>query len=288
MNNLINKNNLKVNRITIKGKFVILDTPLGLFVIEKNANIKIYDYLISRGFTNIPDIIDYNDSCVLFKYLNGINYNENEKVKDFIDLLSLLHFKTSFTIDYDMQKNINNLKNKIIKTKNYYLNLINIIEENIYYSPNEYYFIRNYSIIDSSLNYLTEELNNLKDIKDKKRVCTLYNNSINNLIKTKDNIYLLDFSKSYVDSPIYDLINLYNKYYKKVDFFSLLNNYLKINPLSNFEYKLFIINIIIPDIVDIKNIKELKNMIDKLYINLEYLKLNKHEDTNAKEYKDNK
>lgn len=288
MNNLINKNNLKVNRITIKGKFVILDTPLGLFVIEKNANIKIYDYLISRGFTNIPDIIDYNDSCVLFKYLNGINYNENEKVKDFIGLLSLLHFKTSFTIDYDMQKNINNLKNKIIKTKNYYLNLINIIEENIYYSPNEYYFIRNYSIIDSSLNYLTEELNNLKDIKDKKRVCTLYNNSINNLIKTKDNIYLLDFSKSYVDSPIYDLINLYNKYYKKVDFFSLLNNYLKINPLSNIEYKLFIINIIIPDIVDIKNIKELKNMIDKLYINLEYLKLNKQENTNAKEYKDNK
>ena len=288
MNNLINKNNLKVNRITIKGKFVILETPLGLFVIEKNTDIKIYDYLISRGFTNVPEIIDYDDSNVLFKYLNGIIYDENEKIKDFIDLLSLLHFKTSFTIDYDIQKSINNLKNRIIKTRNYYLNQINIIEDKIYYSPNEYYFIRNYTILDSCLNYLLEELNNIKDIKNKKRVCTLYNNSINNLIRTKDNIYLLDFSKSYVDNPIYDLINLYNKYYKKVDFFSLLNNYLKINPLSNIEYKLFIINIFIPDIVDINNIKELKNMINKLYINVEFLKLNKKEDTKTKENKNNK
>ena len=32
MNNLINKNNLKVNKITYKSNSIIIDTPLGLFI----------------------------------------------------------------------------------------------------------------------------------------------------------------------------------------------------------------------------------------------------------------
>ena len=95
---LINKNNLKVNKITYKSNSIVIDTPLGLFLI-KEENIKTYDYLLSRGFNYFPNIIDYDSEGVIFEYIDNIDYDINLKSKDFIKLLSLLHVKTSCFLD---------------------------------------------------------------------------------------------------------------------------------------------------------------------------------------------
>lgn len=292
---LINKNNLKVNKITYKKDYMILYTPLGLFIIKKD-NIEIYDYLLSRGFNYLLPIIDYDNSNILFKYEEGINYDINEKAQDYIKLLSLLHNKTSYYININSEENkkIYEKYNKYLdEIKIYYDNLVSTIENKEYYSPNEYLFIRNISIIYKTIFNVKDRLNNwYKKYKNnaRKRVCTLYNNyDLNDLIRTKDNIYLLNFNKSYIDSPIYDLNNFYNKYYYNFDFKSLYKFYSKVIELNDYEKELLLILNMIPQKIiinnNLKNIFDIKKKISKFYVNL-YLEEEK--DRKTHENKNNK
>lgn len=296
--NLINKNNLKVSKITIKNNDIILETPLGLFIIKENENIKTYDYLLSRGFNYFPKIIDYDNSSILFKYIEGIDYDLNEKALDLIRVLSLLHNKTCFYKNIDNENNeiYNSIKNKINYLYNYYDLLINEIEEKEYYSPSEYLIIRNSSIIFSSLNYskyLLDSWYSKNKDNNKKRVVTLYNNfNIDNLIKTKEDIFLTNFNKSYIDRPIYDLINFYNKYYMSFDFYNMINIYQKVFPLLNEEIDLFLLLVSIPEKIilsdKIKDMFKIKNQINKIYKVIDLLNLKKEEGTSAQKKENNK
>ena len=295
MNNLINKNNLKVNKITYKSNSIIIDTPLGLFILKED-NIKTYDYLLSRGFNYLLPIIDYDNSNILFKYEKSIDYDNNEKAFDFIRLLSLLHNKTSYYINIkkeDNKKIFDKINNYLDNIKNYYDNLSSVIENKEYYSPNEYLFIRNISVIYKNIFIVKDKLNNwYKKYKDnsRKRVCTLINNyDLNNLIKTKDNIYLFDFKNSYIDSPIYELNNFFNKYCLDLDFKDLYKSYSKVIELNNYEKELLLIMNMIPTKIiiknDIKNIIDIKNKISKFYVNLN---LEKEEERSAHKNENNK
>ena len=55
---ILDKNDLKVNKYTMKGKAMIVDTPLGQFVLKKGNNNKIYKNLASRNFEYFPKLID--------------------------------------------------------------------------------------------------------------------------------------------------------------------------------------------------------------------------------------
>ena len=294
--NLINKNNLKVNKITYKGNSIILYTPLGLFIIKENENIKTYDYLLSRGFNYLLPIIDYDNSSVLFKYENSIDYDINERALDYIKLLSLLHNKTSYYISVNKDDNkriYNEINNYLEDIKKYYDDLASIIENKEYYSPNEYLFIRNLSVVYKNIFYLKGKLDNWYEKyknNTRKRVCTLYNNyDLNDLIKTKDNIYLYNFEKSYIDSPIYDLNNIYKKYYLDFDFNDLYKTYNKVIELNDYERDMLsILNLIPPKVIignDIKNMIDIKNKIDRFYINLNF---EKEKDRSTHQNKDNK
>lgn len=295
MNNLINKNNLKVNKITYKSNSIIIDTPLGLFILIKD-NIKTYDYLFSRGFNYLLPIIDYDNSNILFKYEKNIDYDINERAFDFIRLLSLLHNKTSYYINIkkeDNKKIFDKINNYLDDIKNYYDEISSIIESKEYYSPNEYLFIRNISAIYKNIFIVKDKVINwFKKYKDntRKRVCTLYNNyDLNNLIKTKDNIFLFDFKKTYIDNPIYELNNFYNKYYLEFDFKDLYKSYNKVLELNDYEKELLLIlNMIPPKIIigkDINNIIDIKNKISKIYINLD---LEKEEERSTHKNENNK
>lgn len=295
---LIEKNNLKVSKITIKNNNIILETPLGLFVIKENENIKIYDYLLSRGFNYLPKIIDYDNNSILFKYEDGINYEKEEKALDLMRLLSLMHNKTSYfkNIDNENKDLYNNIKNRINEMMFYYNTLINDIELKEYNSPTEYLILRNSSIIFSSLNYSLNELNDWYEKEknvDKKRVCTLYNNfNLNNLIKTKENIYITNLNKVYIDRPIYDLVSFYNKYYLEFDFYNLIKSYEKVFPLSSSEINLFLILVSIPEKIilsdNINDILSIKNKIQKIYKTIDLLKLKKEENTSTHKDENNK
>ena len=146
------------------------------------------------------------------------------------------------------------------------------------------------------MNYLKNELKNWYDLvkdKNKKRVATLLNKiDINNLLKSKDGIYLSNLDNTSTNYPIYDLFNFYKKYSNLFNFNSLLKNYKKIYPLSEDENKLLFILISIPDKIKINNtvngIREIKSKINKIYITLSGLNFEEEEKRNTHKQEDNK
>ena len=274
--NILNRNDLKVSKYTIKGKTTIVQTPLGQFALKKNKGDNIYKYLSSRNFDYFPKIIDEDKDNIMFEYLEDINYDDSQKAFDIIHLIALLHSKTTYykEIDYDEYKNIyENLKQKINYLNNYYLDIINIIESKIYMSPSEYLISRNISKIFSCIYYCNNELENWYELiknKKRKRVVTLHNNlKLENLIKNK-NIYLISWENSKIDLPIYDFVNFYNMYALDFDFTILLEEYERIFPLLQEEKILLNILISIPDKIQISNnqyemVKKVRKLLDKIY-----------------------
>lgn len=290
--NILKKNDLLVNKYTIKGKATIVDTNKGLFVLKQNKGNDIYKYLLSRNFVYFPKIIDIDDNYILFEYLDDINYDNNQKAFDLMHILALLHSKTTYykEIDYDEYKNIyEDLKQKIGYINNYYLDIISMIESNVYMSPSEYLIARNISKIFSCIYYCNNELDNWYElIKDKKRkrVVTLHNNlKLDNIIKNK-NIYLISWDKSKVDIPIYDLVYFYNNYSLEFDFSNLLEEYQRIFPLLKEEKILMNILISIPNKIDFEKneydkTKAVRKLLDKIYKTEKLLTSKKEETTST-------
>lgn len=248
MNNLrsfLNKNDLSLNRLTIKNKTKILDTNRGTLVLKKKDNninlTNTFNYLESRSFDNYPKRVFENNNYDVYEYINGYNEPNEQKILDLINLLTILHYKTTFykEVDIDYFKEIyENTINKIEYIYNYYTDIISLIETSIYMSPVEYLIARNISKIYESLNYSKENINKWYElVKDKRRirVVNIHNNlSLEHYIKS-DKPYLISWEKSKIDNPIYDLYNLYLNHYLDFDFNELFINYESKYPLLNEE-----------------------------------------------------
>lgn len=248
MNNLrsfLNKNDLEIKRLTIKNKTKILDTNRGTLVFKnKDNNINLtntFNYLESRAFNNYAKRVFENNNYDVYEYINGYNEPNEQKILDLINLLTILHYKTTFykEVDIDYFKEIyENTINKIEYIYNYYTDIISLIETSIYMSPVEYLIARNISKIYESLNYSKENINKWYElVKDKRRirVVNIHNNlSLEHYIKS-DKPYLISWEKSKIDNPIYDLYNLYLNHYLDFDFNELFINYESKYPLLNEE-----------------------------------------------------
>ena len=248
MNNLrsfLNKNDLEIKRLTIKNKTKILDTNRGTLVFKnKDNNINLtntFNYLESRAFNNYAKRVFENNNYDIYEYINGYNEPNEQKILDLINLLTILHYKTTFykEVDIDYFKEIyENTINKIEYIYNYYTDIISLIETSIYMSPVEYLIARNISKIYESLNYSKENINKWYElVKDKRRirVVNIHNNlSLEHYIKS-DKPYLISWEKSKIDNPIYDLYNLYLNHYLDFDFNELFINYESKYPLLNEE-----------------------------------------------------
>ena len=248
MNNLrsfLNKNDLEIKRLTIKNKTKILDTNRGTLVFKnKDNNINLtntFNYLESRAFNNYAKRVFENNNYDVYEYINGYNEPNEQKILDLINLLTILHYKTTFykEVDIDYFKEIyENTINKIEYIYNYYTDIISLIETSIYMSPVEYLIARNISKIYESLNYSKENINKWYElVKDTRRirVVNIHNNlSLEHYIKS-DKPYLISWEKSKIDNPIYDLYNLYLNHYLDFDFNELFINYESKYPLLNEE-----------------------------------------------------
>ena len=270
--------NAKVNKIEKKGKTLIVDIDGIKYVIKEKNSVDInslYDYLSSRDFINFPKLLFYNDKYNVFEYLKSKNNSKEEKANDLIETLSLLHEKTSYykEIDINEYKEIfENISNKISYVSNYYTNLILKIEQNMFMSPSNYLLARNIFKIFELLNYSKKCIDSWYDIiksNAKARIVTLYNNiDLDHIFKDK-NLYLISWDKSIKGNPIYDLYNFYEKY-NNIDFYQLLKLYEnKFNLLK--EEKLLLFSLIsIPKTINISNneidyCKNIKSIIDNLF-----------------------
>lgn len=243
---------------------------------ENKGNNKVFSYLDARNFNNYPSNKVLSDKYVLYEYLKDYNISDDERAIELINLVSLLHSKTtrynSISID-DYKKIYEDIDNKIDKLYSYYSDLNELIEQEIYMSPSNYLLVRNISKVYSSLNYCKNELDNWYELvkeSKKERVALIHNNlSLDHLIRN-ENSYLISWDKSKFDNPIYDLYNFYKNNYEKIEFSSLLEIYQKRYPLKQNELKLFFILISLPDKIeftnnDFNNCKLVDKMLDYLY-----------------------
>lgn len=296
---ILENNDLKVNKYTIKGNITIIDTPIGPFVLKKRKGNDIYNYLNSRSFNYFPKIIDVDNDYILMEYIDNINYDDSQRAFDIIHLISLLHSKTTYykEVEHDYYKNIyESIKERINYIKNYYVDVISIIESKIYMSPSEYLIARNITKIFQCINYCTYELDSwyemVKD-KNKKRVVLLHNNlKLEHLLKNK-NTYLISWDKNKIDMPIYDLIDFYLDYELYFDFNILFNEYERIFPLLEDEKKLMYVLISIPSKIENNNneykmVKNIRKFLDKIYKTDHFLASEKEKTTTAQQKENNK
>ena len=273
---ILDKNDLKVNKYTMKGKTMIVNTPLGQFALKKGNLDNIYKYLLSRNFEYFPKVIDSNEDSTIYEFVDDVKYDNDQRAFDLIHTIALLHSKTTYYKDVDIdeyKKIFEETMEKINYIYNYYMDVINIIESKIYMSPSEYLIARNISKIFSCIYFCKNELEQWYEIvktEKRKRVVTLHNNlKLDNIIRNKS-VYLIGWEYSKIDSPIYDFINFYNNYALYFDFRSLLNEYERIFPFKEEEKKLLSVLISIPSKIpntekEYNKVKNVRQLLDKIY-----------------------
>ena len=242
----------KPYRYTIKGKSTILETTCGDFIIKpKNKDInELYTYLTNRGFMNYPKIIDSSrDEVNVFEYVEDIKLPKEQKCDDLIEIIASLHNKTSYfkEVSEDKFKSIyEDIKSNISYLSNYYNTLYEIGFNEIYASPSNYIFMRNYFKINAALEYANSELDNWYSLvtnETKIRVCLIHNNlELNHLLNNK----LISWDNYMIDTPVIDIVKLYKNEWKNINFSEILERYIYKFPLLDYEKKLLFILISMP------------------------------------------
>ncbi len=242
----------KPYRYTIKGKSTILETTCGDFIIKpKNKDInELYTYLTNRGFMNYPKIIDSSrDEVNVFEYVEDIKLPKEQKCDDLIEIIASLHNKTSYfkEVSEDKFKSIyEDIKSNISYLSNYYNTLYEIGFNEVYESPSNYIFMRNYFKINAALEYANSELDNWYSLvtnETKIRVCLIHNNlELNHLLNNK----LISWDNYMIDTPVIDIVKLYKNEWKNINFSEILERYIYKFPLLDYEKKLLFILISMP------------------------------------------
>lgn len=297
---VLKKYNIKPHRYMKTGKVTIVDDKMGRFIIKEKTNKEeIFNYLKSRSFDYYPKII-VDEDYEISEYIENIEYPNEQKIIDLINLVSLLHNKTTHykEVDFDDYKKIyEDIENNIEYLYSYYSDLITLIETHVYMSPSEYLLARNISKIFSALNFCKGEIEKwykLVETKTKQRHVVLHNNlELTHFIKN-DKSYLISWGKSKIGIPIFDLYILYRRHALEYDFSEILKQYELNYPLLEDEKKLLFILITLPNKIELsnneyKNTNYLNEQIDLLYkteqlISPYYSKQNIQNDKPQEEY----
>lgn len=270
------------NRITLKKSVKIINDE---YVIKKKKDniTNTYNYLRSRAFDYFPEVLKEDEDNIYIKYISDIDEPKEQKIIDLINILTLLHSKTTMykEIDIDNYKYIYEEINKEIDDILKYYNIVmDNIESSVYMSPSNYLIARNISFIYSAIRYAKRSIDywyKLVENKRKIRVVTVHNNlSLEHYLKY-DKPYLISWDKSKIDMPIFDLISLYNNHYLEFDFTELLDIYLSKYPLTQEELLLFLTIISIPKKItssnsEYKNVLTIRRQLDYIYKTSEIVK----------------
>jgi len=275
---ILEKNNICCSKITLKNNVRIITSKKGNYVIKKDAcNLdNTYNYLLSRSFDYFPKTILKDNDYSVYEYIEDTYEPLEQRILDIITLLTMLHSKTTFykEIDIDNYKYLyETINNKLDYLFNYYNDIIFLIEKSIYMSPSGYLIARNINKIYECINYCKNELESwYKLIEDKRkvRVVNIHNNlSLEHYLKS-DKPYFISWNKNKIDMPIYDLLILYKKYYLNFDFYELFNYYESRYPLALEERKLLFILMAMPEKLQLedneyKNSIKCRNFFDYIY-----------------------
>lgn len=275
----------KINKITIKGNVKIIETEDKKVVIKKKSKDmnSLFDYLNRRNFLCYPNIEKETRNDVEYEYYNEKKYFNQNDDEDFIRTIADLHYKTTYYKDVSRLKYkdiYNTLIDNIDYLKDYYEKYISQADIETYMSPSNYLFVRNYSIVNSSLFYIEKELNawyNLVKDKTKERVSVVHNNLRKDNFLRSDKDLLIGWENYMVDTPILDIYKLYKNEYKNIDFKSMFKVYNDTFKLTKEELKLFFIMISMPKKLEktdneFNNVRNTKLFIDYMYRTNDFIK----------------
>ena len=286
INKLLRNYGIKIYSYKKKKNYYIVATNKEKFVVSNNFNNNyIFDYLSTRMFNFYPEII-INDKYLVTKYIEDKIIPREQKINDLIDLMSLLHSKTSYykniTDEYLIM--YDELENNYNYLYEYYQKIIDDIDNSIFLSPSKYLIARNITLILDSLNlgrYYLERWKEKISKLDKMRVSVINNDLSLSNYKRDDKPYIINWSKSKIDIPIFDLYKLNSN--EDIDIYEVLKRYEKKYQLKNGEKELLIVLLFMPNKIDItnneynmcKNIKREINRLIKVHkLNRQYEKVN--------------
>lgn len=273
---ILTKYNIPINKITLLSNAKIIDNKVVVKPRKNKELSQTYNYLKSRSFDYFPEPIDIQENYELYPYIKNNYEPKEQKAMDLMYLLSLLHSKTTFYREVDIDHNketYENITNNLEHLNNYYTNLIEAIENQNYMSPSSYLIARNINIIFESIYYAKESIDTwYKKIENNKneRVVNIHNNiTLDHYIKN-EKPYLISWNKSKIDSPIYDLLSFYKNHYLELDFDDLFHYYESSYPLKEEEKLLLFSQMAIPDKIELENNEykmciKINKMIDYLY-----------------------
>lgn len=270
-----------INKYLETGNIDIVQTNKGKFVVKKRKNNdsrELFRYLKSKNYNYYLDYInDDQDNFMIFPFYDNTKIDINEKAKDLILLVASLHSKTTFykSLDLNEEKDFyeETLK-KLEDLNNYYENIRYSLEETEYLSPSQLLLLKNISwifhSIDSSKYFLEKWYGQLKN-KTNKRVCLIHGNLELDHLLYNENKKIISWSDARNDSPIFDLINLYKKEYKKLEFYSLFQIYEEYCPLNTEEKNMLFSLMLTPykiefnkkEILNTKDVYDLINFLEK-------------------------
>lgn len=277
---------IKPASIKKQGSATIITTSNHNKYVAKKNNRKAdsFEYLQTRNFNNFPKIYSHlNDEILLMDYIEDSKIPREQKLQDLVYLDSILHNKTTFYKDVD-DDYIKGIYEGVLERQNtiyqYYNELQNVIELEVYMSPSNYLLVRNISLIYMSLNQskkYIEEWYRLISEKHKVRYAYIHGNLEEQHLIENDNLYFISWDHSRIDLPIYDLETFYRKNFINISLKEILEIYESKYPLNQEEYLLLIALLLIPKKIDItskeydkvKKVTELILYTDKLLSFLE-------------------
>ena len=192
----------------------------------------------------------------------------------YIKSLATLHDSSSYPLkvnDGFIQESIAYLDTQVSKVKQELLSRIERVEHESYHSPSDWYFLMNYPILFNAVKEADRYISLLEeDWKSSSNIhlsLTYQNFNYDHILVKNRKIVSLD--KMALAPSIYDLVDLYNKAYElKIDLSYLVDQYLEIHKLENYEQNWLLAFLFIPrlersenDLEDIQNLYKTLSMI---------------------------
>ena len=277
-----------INRYTYLKDIKVIDYDKRKVLIKKRKKYdidKIYKYLDDHNINNYLRPFKITDKDLYFDYLDKKDLDNDEVAKHLVYALADLQNKTTIYKEIDKDKlkeEYDTFNNKINYLEEYYFTMQDIIENKVYMAPSEYLFIRNASIIYSALNYSKHLVESwYKIMREKRRVRYVYvhGKCVLSHFITSDNDCFISLEKAHLGNPTEDFLYFFKKNYDDTDMLSNFRLYQHRYHYKEEEYLYLLINITIPDKIDIypsslSKCIELNKFFDRLKLTSEFISKN--------------
>lgn len=268
LSNNVTKINSKDNTYIVKN--VISDDLETLFTRLYLSHVDNFN-LPLRGNNNKYVQIENDSYYILYKFYHDekiLGYDL--KLSFYVKKIAELHKKTYINInsnDNYLESILNYLDDKIKELSSILNSRMEVEERKDYHSPNNWYFLLHYQKMINALMEASNHVLNLEnEVKNQKnmRLCLTYQNFDfeHILLKQEKIISIENIGFNLASLDIYNLISKLNINYLNVT--PYINEYLKINPLNNYEKEYLMAMLYIFDYHRYNDIQEDLNHLIKI------------------------